>query len=400
MALDRSPKIASGQAEVAAAVYQRVAAQRDFLPELTIGSTYVYNTADSQITLPLPGDPQTIDLIQAHNIEVTGGVQWPLFTGFARQANLAAKRIGENLAQVQFTGTQTQVALQTVEAYRRVQGAKLQLESLNSGRDRLSLQLAQVKNLQDQGMASAADVISLELAALEYDQRILTAKSELKSAQDTLFQRVGMEIEVPSAIPEAVAGDLPDLRPDAVPSVQAQALRANLAQTQERLARAQSLPSLAVQSQVHYGKPGASPAQNEWMAYVTAGVSVNWSYDWGGTSAVAKSAESASQAASDTLRAAREDLDLQYRGAVDSLKAKIGELDLLDRAVSLTKEKLAIVQDQYDQGMATVTEYTEANLELTQAELRRSAQQLTIVLGLNRLEALSGIPVDEWSIDQ
>jgi hypothetical protein len=50
--------------------------------------------------------------------------------------------------------------------------------------------------------------------------------------------------------------------------------------------------------------------------------------------------------------------------------------------------------------MATVTDFTDATLALTQAELGYRTQILLILLKRNQLEAISGLLPENWSVSR
>ena len=76
------------------------------------------------------------------------------------------------------------------------------------------------------------------------------------------------------------------------------------------------------------------------------------------------------------------------------------KLDILRQALALTAEKADITEQQYNQGMATVTDFTDAALARTQAELRYRNQILLILLKRNQLEASSGLSPQYWSVSR
>ena len=61
---------------------------------------------------------------------------------------------------------------------------------------------------------------------------------------------------------------------------------------------------------------------------------------------------------------------------------------------------MKIVKLQYEQGVATVTDFNFANLDLTEVQLERSGLLLQIALKFNEIEYKSGKPISEWSLAQ
>jgi outer membrane protein TolC len=193
---------------------------------------------------------------------------------------------------------------------------------------------------------------------------------------------------------------MPALDLSSIPQLQALSLQEDMAQAQHVVERSAIYPKVALNSQLHYGIPGANTVENEWMLYATAGISVSWSTDWGAAEARA----SAVEARKDALASSRSDLrsqtSLRYQQDLRELKSMFLKLEILRQALALTAEKADITEQQYKQGMATVTDFTDATLALTQAELRYRTQILLILLKRNQLEASIGLLPENWSVSQ
>jgi len=72
----------------------------------------------------------------------------------------------------------------------------------------------------------------------------------------------------------------------------------------------------------------------------------------------------------------------------------------LAASLELARARMGIGASQHAQGLASSTEFNDANLRLTQAELEYRGQLLSLRLKANLLEAMSGKPGEEWSIDE
>jgi len=74
------------------------------------------------------------------------------------------------------------------------------------------------------------------------------------------------------------------------------------------------------------------------------------------------------------------------------------ELQVLGASLELARTRMGIVKAQYEQGMASSTDFNDANLGLTQAELQYRSQLVSLLLEATRIQAASGQPVDDWSL--
>lgn len=400
LALANDPSVSAASQGVRSAELTAAAAFRSTLPSLSIGGSYQYISTTAQITLPsLPGKPaQTIDLAQQNTVDTSVGIRWAPFTGFAQAATVESKKLEALLAENNLDATRIGVALKTIIAYRQAQAGLLQIDILASARDRAQLQIDKTAALERQGMAQKVDVLTLTIARLGYDQKLIAARAELADALERLRSITGRAISVPPPPTESLDVTLPPLQIDRLDQIKAFTLQRGLLDQTRRLAASKLYPTLAVSGALHYGIPGVNPIEDQWMFYGTAGASLSWSFDWGGDLLSVRAADhNLRKLASDEL-AARRAIELQYSSAVRAFHAMKSEADLLKASLDLAHTKMGIVKAQLDQGMATTTDFNDANLGLTQAELQYRSQLLALLLQANQIDAASGEPLDRWSV--
>jgi outer membrane protein TolC len=398
LALENSGTLASARSKINAAEYELLSTRRSYLPGAGAGSSYLYNSAESEISLPSPST--AIRLVQPHNIDIYGSVQWVLFSGFSRTGNLHIREINVELERNSLQSAQIQTALATLVLYRQVQSARLRVETLSSGRDRISLQIDRLERLYEQGMTTVSDLLTLRLNLLDYEQNIVSAEADLDRAILGLREKTGRDIQVVDPPEQFFSGEMPALDLSTIPQLRALSLQQDLAQAQFVVERSAIYPKVTLHSQLHYGIPGANVVENDWMLYATAGIGVSWSTDWGAAEARAAAVEARKNALASSRRELTSQTSLRYRQDLRELEAMTLKLDILRQALELTAEKADITGQQYKQGMATVTDFTDANLALTQAKLRYSTQILLILLTRNQLEAASGLLPEDWSVSR
>ncbi len=376
------------------------AAFRGILPSLNLGGSYQYVSETAEVTLPaLPGKPaQTIALGQQNTVDLFAGVRWAPFTGFAQQATVEMKRLQALLARNNLDSTRVGVALKTVIAYRQAQAALLQIDILASARDRAQLQIDHSVALEKEGMAQKVDVLSLTIARLGYDQKLIAARASLADALDRLKAITGKEITVPAPPAANPAIVLPPLEEEQLDQIKALSLQRGILAQSKRLAESKLYPTLSLSGALHYGVPGVNPILNEWMLYGTAGAALTWSFNWGGDLLAARAVDrNLAKLGNDEL-SARHEIELDYASAVRDWYAMQSELKVIEASLDLARTKMGIVKVQYEQGMASTTDFNDANLGLTQAELQYRSQLLALLLKANQIDALSGEPIDRWSV--
>jgi outer membrane protein TolC len=399
LALGHDAAIASAQAGLEAARLEAASAARGQLPSFSLGTGYQYTSASAELSLPIPAVPP-VSLVRQHSLDLFTAVRWPAFTGFAQKANVELKGLGRELARNALDSARNQVALRTVTAFRQAQAAQLQIQSIESGRQRAQLQIDQASALERQGMAQKVDLLALQIAGLDFDQKLIAAKALLEDALQRLQTLTGRRISVPPAPDPAPQPALPGLRLESLEQVKALAIQRAILQTNSRLAASRLYPALTLNGGLHYGIPGVNPVENQWMLYATAGATLSWSYNWGADSLAVRAAERRLHRQAGEERSAREQLELEYGSAVRDWEAGREALGVLAASLELARTRMAIVSSQQAQGMASSNDFNDANLRLTQAELQYRSQLLSLLLKANLLDAMSGQPIEQWSISQ
>lgn len=399
LALAHDAAVASAQAGLEAARLEAASAVRGQLPSFSLGAGYQYTSATAELSLPIPG-AEPVSLVRQHSLDLAAGLRWPAFTGFAQKANVELKRLNGELARSARDSARDRVALQAVTAFRQAQAAQLEIQSIESGKQRAQLQIDQTAALERQGMAQKVDLLALQLAGLDFDQKLIVARAALQDALERLQTLTGRPLEVPPAPDLAPEPSVPELKMESLEQLQALAIQQAMLQAGARLAASRRYPALALSSSVHYGLPGVNPVENQWMLYATAGATLSWSYAWGADGLAVQAAERRLGQQAGEQRSAREQLRLEYDSAVRDWQASREALGVLAAALELARTRMGIVSSQYSQGMASSTDFNDANLRLTQAELQHRSQLLSLRLKANLLEASSGQPIEQWSIDQ
>jgi outer membrane protein len=398
LALANSPDLESAEYALRSAESGLAAAVRDRFPVPSLSGSYQFNSADTEVTFPPPLN-SSISLSQKHTVDFAAGVSWVAYAGGARNTAVRIAELAVESGRISLEDSRRAVALETAVLYRQVQAADLTISSLESGIRRIDLQLRQLQSAYQEGLASRADLLALQLSLTEFRGNLLAARTERNNAYAALAEKVGGDIEV---LESGSAPSLPAIGEDAraMSTVLRAAGNAALsAEEQSRLAASANLPRLALQAQYHYGIPGANPVENEWMGYLAAGATLSWSYDWGAASARADAAGASADAARAAYRRLDSALELAVAQQTATIESMLERLELLSEAARLTGEKLDITESRYEQGMATVSDFTDATLEKTQADLGYQSMALQIVMLIHHLEAVSGLPLEEWSTD-
>lgn len=374
--------------------------KRKQLPNLTLDSSYKYISEINKMELTLPGTGTKEIELGVHDTYDSGlTLSWLAFNGFGKES---LTKIGENkleIAELQLEKTKKEVAYKTAVCYINTKLQKIQREVILSGRQRMQLQYDKVKAWVDNGTALPLELLTISLSLAQYDQQLIASDAAIESAAEQLAILTGSKIDVPTADLAELDDQIAQLNVANNEDLKILRVQRAIVENNKTLTAAANYPVLALQASARYGKPGVDPIDNDWMNYTTAGATMQWSaWDWGG-----RTAEQAAQRQELLIWEAQEkqlndQLKFNYDNALREYRSMQKQLAVLKSSVKVAQEKMQIIQDQARNGLVTATDFRDADVDLTQYQLKLTQQQLSLYLKLIELDNLSGKQIKEWRI--
>lgn len=400
LALDNNEQIKIYNSQLVRSREELNAINRKQLPGLTLDSSYKYISEINKMELTLPGQGTKEIELGVHDTYDSGlTLSWLAFNGFGKESLV---NIGENklaVAELQLAKMKKDVAYRTAACYINAKLQKIQREVILTGRNRMQLQYNKVKSWVDNGTALPLDLMTISLSLAQYDQQLIASEAAIESAEDQLAILTGQKIEVSTDnLPELLEQVAP-LSVSANEDVQILEIQRAIIENNRTLTAAANYPTLSLQTSARSGKPGVNPVDNKWMNYTTAGAVLQWNaWDWGG-----RAADQAAQRQDFLTWAAqqqqlRDQIKLNYNNALRDHKAMQKQLAVLKTSVKVAQDKMQIIQDQAKNGLATATDFRDADADLTQYQLKLTQQQLNLYLKLIELDQLSGKQIKDWRI--
>ena len=403
IALKQNKEILARQQAVQKADLQARAAFRKTLPAIDLSASYRHVTHVARLefpsTIPIPGFPTNISLGLYDTYESGLTLKYVLFSGFAQKNQVKLMRQQAGLAGINLEEKQKEIAFKVIGVYRKVQNKQLELQVLNSALQRIDLQMKRIKALVKQGMALSLDTLSLKLAKLNYRKQIIAVEGELATAAQQLEHLSGQKVRVQS-FQQLRAPEL-----NVMPVLQRMAPYRQLEQqeamqrTAVRLNQSRYLPSLAAFASYNYGKPGLDFIKGDWMAYGIWGLSLSWNlFSWNADRLTEQAARAQVKQIQWQKEAVKEQLQTRFDNALQEWQTLKEQEKVVKIALQVARQKMKMIASRYKQGMASVTDFNEANLQLTEAELNLKRHYLLMALKRNEIDYLSGKPLNQWSI--
>ena len=402
-ALKQNKELQAQRQQLNSAQLQAQAAFRKTLPTLDLSASYRHVTHVAQLefpsTIPIPGFPTNVSLGQYDTYESGLTLKYVLFSGFAQKNQIKLMRQQARLANINLEEKQKEIAFKVIGAYRNVQNKQLELEVLKSSLKRIDLQIKRLKALVKQGMALSVDSLSLKLARLNAQKQIIAVQGQLAIARQQLEQLVGTKVKVEPFEHATVS------EPSMLPVLQEMAPYRKLKQQQAmqrtvvKINQSHYLPSLAAFASYNYGKPGLDFIKGDWMTYGIWGVNLSWNlFSWNADRLTEQAARARVKQIQWQKEAVKEQLQTRFDNALQDWQTLKEQEKVVKTALQVARQKMKIIESRYKQGMATATDFNEANLQLTEAELNLKRHYLLMALKRSEIEYLSGKPLNQWSI--
>ncbi len=402
LALQQNKTILAQNQAARKARLEAKAAFRYTLPQLDVNASYRHVTHVPHIQFPaFLGGGSSINLGAYDSYETGLTLHYALFNGFANRNTVRLMEQRAALSEIVLQKTQKEIAIQTINAYRQVQRWLLEREVLKTGMARTDLQLARIRSLVRQGMALALDSLSLTLAKLRLQKQMIEAQNHLQTAQAQLDQLVGQKVTVQVFAGEEISSCTERPLFAQMETLKKIEQQRRMQQTQIHLKQAAYFPRVQVFASYNYGKPGADMIRNEWMDYGVWGVNLSWNiFSWFSDRLRVQAARAELKQIQWQKQTAKEEMQTRFEAALRTWQTLFEQYKVLKMAFDVARSKMKIVEAQYRQGMATVTDFNRANLDLTEAELNVKRQLLLLALQRNQVEFLSGKPINQWSIQK
>jgi outer membrane protein len=377
--LANQPRIQAAELRAAAAGQLVNEARSAYLPTLSANATGT--VAGDRGTAVAAGALTTSSLSDRF---AYGGGLLQLITDFGRTSALVASAHYGHVAQEQqATWTRAQVVLNVDEAYYSVLSAEAVLRAARQALTSRQLTAHQVSELAQSRLKSTLDVGFADVLASEAELAVVRAESTVRRARARLAASMGLE----TMVEQPLADDTlpPPLPPEPEPlidramqhradvhALNAQHDAANAyADAQTRL-RYPALSIMAVAGELPYHDP---TLHNN---YAAAGFNLSLPIFNGGLfEARRASARLEADALGKDVVALRVEIAHEVRDAWYQANDAFRSLDVSARLVDQSAHALRLAQTRYDNGLGSIVELNEAQLNETSAEITAADAKYT-----------------------
>jgi outer membrane protein TolC len=314
----------------------------------------------------------------------------------ATRGNVAAAAIGHDMARVQRTKVDLDLAAQVTSAYGRVlvtaaanQSAAAAVETARADRELAG-------NRRDAGLATDADVLQVDVYQSRAREQQIRAASDERIARAQLNELMGEPLEAAFMLERSAAAqavqtpDIPALEAEAVenqPDVKVAALEERLAGAAETAARAAFLPQVAAQGGWELNGGAWNTRASSWVMGAVA--RLNLFHRFADKARLAEAREQTTRRGLERKKAETA-ARLAVHIAVARLDAARASEAVARTAVDQARESRRIIRDRYEAGLTDVASLVRAAESVVQAETRQTEAQAAVLTETAALERTLG----------
>lgn len=376
-ALDNKADAKKAKLDLENSEYQIDEVRAGALPQINASANVKYNAIIPSMPLDIGGQTQYLKMGQPWNSTAGLSVNQQIFNQ-SLFTGLKAARTTREFYQINSQLTDEMLIEKVANAYYDVFTTQLQLETIDNNLGNTNKTKSVIEGLVTAGIARQIDLdrIVVNINNLQAQRQIIVNALELK--ENALKFAIGMPIETAIELPDetfdinaqlasASTMDLSGRTEIKVLEKQSELLELN-----RQSMKAAYYPSLSFGGDIGYqGFGNGIPGSNDFKWFPTSGLGLNLSipiFNGGSTKAKINQATIQIKQLEVDIEDARLGLNLANENAKAQIKNSLLTVDANRRNVELSKEVLDDTQNNYRNGLATLTELLDAENALATAE--------------------------------
>jgi outer membrane protein len=359
--------------------------RQSIVPELNLSSIKI--PIGGQEISPFQGGAFQLGMLDNYDFKLT--LSQPIFTGFRLSNRWKATKAMASTKTEELMKNRSDLVYKVETAYANVLKAQKFLQIAQSANGQVEAHLKDVDNFVNQGMAKKDERLKVQVKLSEAELTIIQAENAIKMAKVALENLIGQKLPsdatfAPTEVQESVSPEVSSsIQKAYVERAELRSLNyakeAGLASI--KIARGDMFPSLVAFGTLGYGKPGLDFIKKEWMDYWLVGVGTEWNlWSWGKTKSQVQQAKLKVDCITETGRQVRDAIELDVTQACLLIEETRQRLQLTTIMEDQAAESFRVTENSYKQGLATHTDFFDAQSELTRAQLQKAQAEIDAAL--------------------
>jgi outer membrane protein len=389
-ALEHNPDIQMAQAAIDAANSKVEQVKAAFRPQLNLETSYMrtnlpmnaFGSILNQGVFDFGLDFNNPGMVD--NLNLTGSVQYSLYEGGARDAQLKASKSSRIASEHQGDAVNQQIKFAVIRTWNQIVQAKEHLKSQESNVNALSGSLQVAQQQYEAGKFLKTEVLNLEVQLAQAREAMVSAQLSLELSYQGLLNLLGSKDTslLLSIQPEQenlyASIDFDSIQPtERAEWLAAKAQEQSSAQNLKAV-QAGKTPKVNAFANYQYNKGWEMDGDGDhWMAGVALSYNI---YGGGLTRNRIREAEAMYRQAQDYLRKVELAIDLEQRSTRIAYTNALQSVSVTSKMVEQAEESANLYRKRFESGVILSSELIDVENRLTEARMRRtySKTQLNI----------------------
>jgi len=322
----------------------------------------------------------------------------PIFSGFRIKYGIESAKYLQQAAELDAENDKEEIVLNTIDAYNNLYKSKAAVDLVNENLQSARERATQFSNLEKNGLLPRNELLKAQLQVSNTELSLLDAQNNWKLANINMDLMLGLPESTELVIDSASLQSAINLKSveDYVQAglqnrkdLSAIDYRKKAAATAIKISKGEKYPSLAVTGgYVAANIPGVLSVTNA----VNLGLGVQYSISslWKNNSKV-KQAEAREKQVAANEELLADAIRLQINQAYQNYLSSQKKIDVYQTAIAQATENYRIVNNKYQNSLATTTELLDADVAQLQARLNYAFAKSDAVVAYNRLLQAAGL---------
>jgi len=416
--LQKSKSLHASQMKVRAANARASEVNASRLPALKLGGSYtrLSDVPAFEATIPAGAfgggfPPQTVSfplsqtILDNYNFRLS--LQQPLFTGFRLESS---SEIAEKTAQAtdeEYKRDGSELVYNIRSAYWNLFKAQEFRAVIDENVDQVKAHLKDVRNLMDQGMVTANEVLRVEVQLSNAELLQIDARNNVRLAMialnNVIGQDLGTQIDLVSRpdSSSALEGGKPQSNLQEIvrraidnrPEMKSMRLRTEASEAGVSLAKSGWFPQIYLSGNYYYARPNQRIVPTQDVFKETWDLNVSASFDlwnWGTTVHQTQQAKAQLEQARDALGQLKDAITLEVTQSYLNVEQARERIGVSAQAVRQAEENYRITKEKFKLGLVLNSDMLDAEVALLQAKTNHTQALVDQAVALAKLERSVG----------
>jgi len=374
------------------------------LPQLKLSAGYTRLSDVPDFSVSLPGSPVSFKIqdVVLDNYSLKLSLQQPLFTGFRLSSLKSAAEYNYTASELEYNKDINEYAFKIQNAFWNFYKAKQIKSLLEETLKQIDKHLQDTKNYLENQLVTKNDVLKLEVQYSNTQLALIESENNLDLARINFNKVLGIDLDSQTDIKTDDINliknnyDLDDIKKEAIQNrKELQSMEYRLKSSKEAVTAANSnwFPTVSLFGNVYYQKPNQRylPLKDIDHGSWDVGIALSWDvWNWGYNSSQTTQAEQNYLQAQTSLSELKDAVQVEVYQSYLTYKRSFDKVDVSKKSVEQADENYRIMQQKYDEQLATSTDLIDAEVSVLQAKTNLTNSLVDYQLAKVHLEKAMG----------